>query len=377
MKLPLALLLLIPFAGTAAIPTPTKGATRLKDLISIEGIRENQLVGYGVVVGLNATGDKRQTVFSAQSLSNVLERMGITVSPTALRVANTAAVMLTATLPAFAQPGTRIDVTASAVGDASNLQGGILLMTSLLAANGQVYAVAQGPVVTGGFVAGKGGTNQTVNHPTVGRVPNGATIEQAAPSIAPTSIIRLQLRSADFATSARIADAINEHLGKTIHIAQAENSALISVETPAEWKGRMTEFIASIEDLRVAVDAVAKVVVNERTGTIVMGKDVRVSPVAILHGNLTIEIQTTFQVSQPNPLTTGATARSRRSALPPAISSRSCKTFAPPEPSMPNWRLSNVWFSKTRFSKSRSSKFRRYQTPRSRNSQTRCRRPRF
>ena len=218
-----------------------------------------------------------------------------------------AAVMLTATLPAFAQPGTRIDVTASAVGDASNLQGGILLMTSLLAANGQVYAVAQGPVVTGGFVAGKGGTNQTVNHPTVGRVPNGATIEQAAPSIAPTSIIRLQLRSADFATSARIADAINEHLGKTIHIAQAENSALISVETPAEWKGRMTEFIASIEDLRVAVDAVAKVVVNERTGTIVMGKDVRVSPVAILHGNLTIEIQTTFQVSQPNPLTTGAT----------------------------------------------------------------------
>ena len=266
MKLPLALLLLIPFAGTAAIPTPTKGATRLKDLISIEGIRENQLVGYGVVVGLNATGDKRQTVFSAQSLSNVLERMGITVSPTALRVANTAAVMLTATLPAFAQPGTRIDVTASAVGDASNLQGGVLLMTSLLAANGQVYAVAQGPVVTGGFVAGKGGTNQTVNHPTVGRVPNGATIEQAAPSIAPTSIIRLQLRSADFATSARIADAINEHLGKTIHIAQAENSALISVETPAEWKGRMTEFIASIEDLRVAVDAVAKVVVNERTG---------------------------------------------------------------------------------------------------------------
>ena len=313
MKLTLALLLLvpfglIPFACNAAIATPAKGTTRLKDIISIEGIRENQLVGYGVVVGLNATGDKRQTVFSAQSLSNVLERMGITVSPTALRVANTAAVMLTATLPAFAQPGTRIDVTASAVGDASNLQGGILLMTSLLAANGQVYAVAQGPVVTGGFVAGKGGANQTVNHPTVGRVPNGATIEQAAPSIAPTSKIRLQLRAADFATSARIADAINEHLGKTIHIAQAENPALVCVDTPAEWKGRMTEFIASIEDLRVAVDAVAKVVVNERTGTIVMGKDVRVSPVAILHGNLTIEIQTSLQISQPNPFTNGTTA---------------------------------------------------------------------
>lgn len=291
-----------------AVTNASSGTTRLKDIISIEGIRENQLVGYGVVVGLAGTGDKRQTVFSAQSLSNMLERMGISAPPTTIRVANTAAVMLTATLPAFAQPGTRIDVTASTVGDCTNLQGGILLMTSLRAANGQVYAVAQGAVVTGGFVAGRGGgASQTVNHPTVGRVPNGATVEQAAPSIAPTSKIRLQLRTADFATASRVADAINEHLGASARIATAENSALISVETPAEWKTRMTEFIASIEDLRIAVDAVAKVVVNERTGTIVMGKDVRVSPVAILHGNLNIEIQNTLQVSQPNPLTTGTT----------------------------------------------------------------------
>ncbi len=302
------LLLLGTLPLVAAVNASTNGTTRLKELISIEGIRENQLVGYGVVVGLNGTGDKRQTVFSTQSLTNMLERMGITVSPTAIRVANTASVMLTATLPAFAQPGTKIDVTASAVGDSTNLQGGILLMTSLRAANGQVYAVAQGPVVTGGFVAGRGGGNgTTLNHPTVGRLPNGATVEQAAPSVAPVSKIRLQLQRADFATSARIADAINEHLGKSVQIAHADNSALVTVDTPAEWKERMTEFIASIEDLKVTVDTAAKVVVNERTGTIVMGKDVRISPVAILHGGLTIEIQTSFAVSQPNPLSGGTT----------------------------------------------------------------------
>jgi flagellar P-ring protein precursor FlgI len=150
--------------------------SRLKDLVSIEGIRENQLVGYGIVVGLAKTGDKQTTIFSAQSLANILERMGVSVSPTAIRVTNTAAVMVTGTLPPFAQPGTKIDVTAAAIGDATNLQGGLLLMTSMHGANGQVYAVAQGPVVTGGFVAGRGGNTQTVNHPTVGRLPGGATV---------------------------------------------------------------------------------------------------------------------------------------------------------------------------------------------------------
>jgi len=169
-------------------------AARLKDLVAIEGVRENQLMGYGIVVGLAGTGDRQQTVFSNQSLTNILERMGISVSPTAIRVKNTAAVMVTATLPAFAQPGMRIDTTVSSVGDASNLQGGILLLTSLRGADGQVYAVAQGPVVTGGFAAGRGGTSQTVNHPTVGRGPNGATVERGpvhcakidgAPPVAP------------------------------------------------------------------------------------------------------------------------------------------------------------------------------------------------
>ncbi|HEX4134857.1 MAG TPA: flagellar basal body P-ring protein FlgI [Bryobacteraceae bacterium] len=281
--------------------------TRLKDLVSIEGVRDNQLVGYGIVVGLNKTGDKLTTVFSAQSLTNALERMGLLVNPSAIIVANTAGVMITATLPPFAQPGTKIDVTAAAVGDATNLQGGLLLMTSLHGANGQVYAVAQGPVVTGGFVAGRGGNNQTVNHPTVGRVPNGATVERVAPSVEPTTHVRLQLRNADFATASRIAEAINKQFGGEKPVAQAENSALVDVDTPATWRPRMTEFIAAMEELHVEVDMPARIVVNERTGTIVMGKEVRILPVAILHGNLAVEIQTVLQVSQPGPLSQGKT----------------------------------------------------------------------
>jgi flagellar P-ring protein FlgI len=167
--------------------------------------------------------------------------------------------------------------------------------------------VAQGPVVTGGFVAGRGGNSQTVNHPTVGRSPNGASVERAAPSVEPTTRVRLQLRIADFTTAARIATAINEEFGEATAIARAENSALISVDTPAEWKPRMTEFIAGIEDLRIEVDLAAKIVVNERTGTIVVGKDVRIAPIAILHGNLSVEIQTKLLVSQPGPLSAGTT----------------------------------------------------------------------
>ncbi len=295
-------------ASTAFISLSAWGApVRLKDLVSIEGVRENQLVGYGVVVGLAGTGDKQTTVFTTQSLANMLEKMGVSVSPATIKVANVASVVVTATLPAFAQPGAKIDATASAIGDAKNLQGGVLLMTSLRGANGQTYAVAQGPVVTGGFVAGRGGASQTVNHPTVGRLPEGATVERAAPSVEPSNSVHLQLRSADFATSARIADAINKRFGGPAAIARAENSGLVSVTAPGEWKERVTEFIAGLEDIKVEVDRAARVVVNERTGTIVMGNDVRVSPVAILHGNLTVEIQTNLLVSQPNVAGQGTT----------------------------------------------------------------------
>ncbi len=299
-----ALIVLLILPGLAATLT---GETRIKDLVSIEGVRDNELVGYGVVVGLNKTGDKQQTIFTTQSLANMLSKMGVAVSPTAILVLDTASVMVTATLPPFAQPGTRIDVTAAAMGDASNLQGGLLLMTSLRGANGQVYAVAQGPIVTGGFVAGRGGVSQTVNHPTVGRAPNGAIVERAAPSIEPTGHIRLQLRTADFANSSRIAAIVNKQFGSDQSIARAENSALVDVATPAAWTSPITEFIAGLEELKVEVDSAAKIVVNERTGTIVMGKDVRILPVAILHGSLSVEIQTNYLVSQPGPMSQGKT----------------------------------------------------------------------
>jgi flagellar P-ring protein precursor FlgI len=278
-------------------------AARLKDLVDIEGVRDNQLVGYGIVVGLAGKGDTQQTVFSNQSLTNVLERMGVAVSPTAIRVKNTAAVMVTATLPPFAQPGTRIDSTIAAIGDASTLQGGILILTSLRGADGQVYAVAQGPVVTGGFVAGRGGASQTVNHPTVGRAPSGAIVERAAPSVSPKTVAHLQLRTPDFTTSTRIAEAINKRFAN----AHADNSGLVSVPIPVEFATRSAEFLAALESLTVEPDRAAKVIINERTGTIVLGKDVRISPVAIMHGNLNVEVQTVSEVSQPNALSTGTT----------------------------------------------------------------------
>jgi flagellar P-ring protein precursor FlgI len=286
---------------------PAQAAVRLKELASFEGMRENQLIGYGLVVGLAGTGDRRQTLFSAQSLASMLQRMGVTVDPTAINVKNTASVIVTATLPAFAQPGTRIDVTAAAIGDAANLQGGLLILTSMRGPNGQVYAVAQGAVVTGGFAVAKAGNSQAVNHPTVGRVPNGAIVERPAPSVAPGNLLKLQVHQADFTTAARIADAVNAHFGVP-SAAHAENSALVSITVPVQFANRATEFMAELERLTVEVDRPAKVVVNERTGTIVMGKEVRIAPVAILQGGLSVEIKTTLEVSQPSPLSrTGTT----------------------------------------------------------------------
>ncbi len=282
--------------------------TRLREVASLEGVRDNQLMGYGVLVGLNGTGDKRQTVFSAQALTNILQRMGVTVQPSAIQVRNIAAVMVTASLPPFAQPGTKIDVTAAAIGDATNLQGGLLLMTSLKAADGQVYAVAQGPIVTGGFVAGRGGNTQTVNHPTVGRLPGGALVESAPPSIAPSSHIKLQLRQADFTTAARVTDALNRRFSTAgLPVAKAESSAVVVVDIPSTYLSRPVEFIAEMENLTVEAAHADKIVINERTGTIVLGKDVRISPVAIMHGALSVEIQTTFNVAQPEPLSSGQT----------------------------------------------------------------------
>ena len=295
---------LITITLCCALAAGSLRGARLKDLVDVEGVRDNQLLGYGLVVGLAGTGDRQQTVFSNQSLTNILERMGISVSPTAIRVKNTAAVMVTATLPAFAQPGVHIDTTVSAIGDAANLQGGILLLTSLRGADGQVYAVAQGPVVTGGFSAGRGGTSQTVNHPTVGRSPNGASVERPAPSIAPKGVVKLQLRQSDFTTASRIVAVLNQKFAAEAGLgARAENSGLVSVAIPPDFAARPMEFMAELENISVEADRPARVIINERTGTIILGKDVRVTPVAILHGNLSVEVQTIETVSQPTGLT--------------------------------------------------------------------------
>jgi len=291
----------------AAVNEPP--GARLKELVSLEGVRDNQLLGYGLVVGLNGTGDKRQTVFPAQTLSNLLERMGVSVPATALQAKNTAAVMLTATLPPFAQPGIRIDVTAAAMGDATNLQGGILVLTPLKSVSGQVHAVAQGPVVTGGFVAGRGGTSQTVNHPTAGRIPQGAIVEVAPPSSFASDHVRLQLRRADFTNASRIAEALNRKFAPKgePQIARAEHSGMVVVDVPPLWKARTVEFISQLENLRIEADRPSRIVINERTGTIAMGKDIRIAPVSILHGNLTVEVETSFDVSQPEPFSPGET----------------------------------------------------------------------
>lgn len=306
MKLSLVLLAVWPLlAAEPAVPQRTN-LVRIKDIARIEGIRDNQLVGYGLVVGLNGSGDKRQTVFSTQTLANLLQRMGVQVNPVMIQVRNTAAVMVTADLPAFSQPGMRIDVTVAAVGDATALQGGLLVLTPLKAANGATFAVAQGQVVTGGFAArGGAGNSMTTNHPTAGRIPAGAIVEQAAPSVMPTTDVHYQLKNADFMTATRLARAINKHFD--MPLAECVSAGLVNVRIDEKYRARRVEFIAEVEDLQVETDQRARIVVNERTGSIVFGRDVKIRPVAVLHGNLSVEIQTTYDVSQPAPFSKGET----------------------------------------------------------------------
>jgi flagellar P-ring protein FlgI len=296
------------FLLTSMITPRLNGMSRLKELVSIDGVRDNQLVGYGLVVGLNGSGDRKQTLFSAQSLSNMLSRMGVVVDPLQITIKNTAAVMVTATLPAFIQPGARIDVTVSSIGDASTLQGGLLVLTSLKGADAQVYAVAQGSVVTGGFVAGTtAGNSQTLNHPTAGRIPEGAIIERPAPLPDLSKIIRLQLHDSDFTTASRIAEALNKTFADGKPVAHAENGRIVSIAVPPALSGAPADFIAQMETVTVEPDSRSRVIVNERTGTIVMGKQVHVSPVAIMHGNLSVEVRTVLLVSQPEGFSQGTT----------------------------------------------------------------------
>ncbi|MDX2266605.1 MAG: flagellar basal body P-ring protein FlgI [Bryobacter sp.] len=280
---------------------------RIGQLVTLEGARDNQLVGYGLVVGLNGTGDKRQTIFSTQSLAAMLERMGVQVNPNALLVRNIAAVIVTANLPPYAGKGTKIDVNVAAIGDAQNLQGGVLVQTPLRAANGEIYAAAQGPVVTGGFVAGGRGNQFTTNHPTVGRVIAGALIEQDAPSQLPQGTLKLHLNQADFRVAARISEKVNREFGAEQSVAKAVHGGLVEVTVPEKFNDRRAEFFAALEDLAIPVQVRPKVVINERTGTVLMGRDVALRQVSILHGALAVEIASEVIVSQPAPFSQGET----------------------------------------------------------------------
>ena len=282
-------------------------ASRIKDLVNFEGIRENQLVGYGLVVGLNGTGDSLNNApFTKQSLQALLERLGVNTRETDLRTANVAAVMVTGNLPPFATQGTRIDITVSAIGDSKSLEGGTLLVTPLIAADGNTYAVGQGPVAIAGFKAEGEAASITRGVPTVGRIANGAIIERELKfALKDRRTLRLALRNPDLTTAKRIAAAINAYTSE--RTAHALDPATVRLDVPYSYRGDIINLLTDIEQLRIKPDQQAKVIIDEDTGIIVMGRDVRISTVAISQGNLTVTIAETPVVSQPEALAEGDT----------------------------------------------------------------------
>ncbi|MBE6097979.1 MAG: flagellar basal body P-ring protein FlgI [Schwartzia succinivorans] len=279
--------------------------TRIKDIAKVQGVRSNQLVGYGIVVGLNGTGDSNKTLETLQSVTNMLRSFGVTINQSSLKTKNVAAVMVTATLPPFVREGDTIDITVSSMGDAKSIQGGTLIQTPLQAGNGQVYAVAQGAVSTGGFTAGNGGNTRQKNFPTVGTTPNGAIVEKTVEDdLGTNGTLSLSLAQPDFTTAARIAQAINLRFGS---VAKAANPGRIDITVPPYYRGNVVGFIAGLEELPVMPDKIAKVVVNERTGTIVMGGDVSVDSIAVTQGGISISVTTEEDANQPAPFSYGST----------------------------------------------------------------------
>jgi flagellar P-ring protein precursor FlgI len=279
---------------------------RLGDLTTVEGVRDNLLIGYGMVAGLKGTGDSQQTVFSVQTLANLLLKMGVQFTASAVVVKNVAAVFVTATLPPFSRPGTPIDVTVSSIGDAKSLDGGLLLFTTLHGPDGQMWATAQGPLTNGGYSAGGKGNSVQVNHPTTSRIPGGGIVERdGAMDLNHLTHLSLLLRDPDYQTATEAAAAIEGELGKGS--ARAIDSRRIEIQIPAQNADAVTGLLAKVENLRVEVRPLAKVVVNERTGTIVMGQAVTLGACSILHGNLSVVITTEFKVSQPLPYSQGTT----------------------------------------------------------------------
>lgn len=286
----------------------------IRDITQIEGVRDNQLVGYGLVIGLDRTGDSQQTFFTVQTLANILQRTGVQIAPGTVVVRNVAAVFVTATLPPFARPGMKIDVTVSSVGDAMSLEGGVLLLTALRATNGQIFAEAQGPLVIGGYADAANGSKKIVNHVTVGRIAEGATVErEAAVDLSRLPVLSFLLQNADFTEARDISQVINGDFGKPV--AKAIDSRRVDVDVAGTGLANVPSLIARIQDLRIDIHTPAKVVVNERTGTVVMGGDVRLSPVSVIHGSLSIDIQTENSVSQPYPQSNGTTEKVSNSTV--------------------------------------------------------------
>src|SRR5580692_8234444 len=294
---------------------PAEATSRIKDLANIEGIRQNQLIGYGLVVGLNGTGDTLNNIpFTKQSLQAMLERLGVNIRGATIRTGNVAAVMVTSNLPPFGTQGTRIDVTVSALGDSKSLQGGTLLVTPLLGADGNVYAVAQGSVAISGFQAEGEAAKIVRGVPTVGRISNGAIIEREIEfALNRLGQLRLALRNADFTTAKRIAAAINDYIGAPI--AEPLDPSTVQITLPQQFHGNVVALLTEIEQLQVEPDLTAKIIIDERSGIIVMGRDVRVSMVAVAEANLTVTISETPQVSQPQPFARGQTVVVPRSRV--------------------------------------------------------------
>lgn len=301
-------MLAVSLAAALADDTPKMKLARVKDVASIEGVRDNQLVGYGIVVGLHGTGDSSQTVFPLQTLESALERMGVSLQGNAMasmmQTRNMAGVFLSGTLPAFSEPGYKVDVTVSSAGDARSLEGGVLLLAPMYGPDGQIYAQAQGPMVLGGYAVTANGSSRSVNYPTTARIPSGAIVERGVPlDLAQMRRVSLLLDDADFHTAEAVAAAIDHELGRTA--AHAVDSRRIEIEPVANED--IPALLARVEEVEVQVFPRARVVVNERTGTVVIGGNVRLQPVTILHGGLVVNIVSRLEVVQPNPMAQGTT----------------------------------------------------------------------
>ena len=287
-----------------AVAGDTNRQVMVRDITSVEGVRENMLVGYGLVVGLRGTGDTQQTVFTVQTLANAMQKMGVLIPPSTAVVKNVAAVFITASLPPFARPGSTLDVTVSSVGDARSLEGGVLLMSGLHGPDGQVYAEAQGPLVMGGYSAGSGANRKEVNAANVGLIPQGAMVERdTSVDLSGFKTVSLLLRNPDFTTASDIADAINKEFQKPI--ATALDNSRVDVNVAEASSQSVTVLISRVQNLVLKVHTPAKIVINERTGTIVMGGDVKLSPVSVIHGNLSIQVVTSYDVAAVLPVPGG------------------------------------------------------------------------